>query len=79
MCALFFNPLTSFMVPVLQFKSDGGAYLYDLGSTHGTFINKNQVQFPLLNTFITSATILMCCSLNLYLTLLTIVATLDIL
>ena len=36
---------------VLQFKSNGDAHLYDLGSTHGTFINKNQV-FHLTAIFI---------------------------
>ncbi|XP_020554603.1 kanadaptin isoform X2 [Sesamum indicum] len=37
------HPTISRFHAVLQFKSNGGAYLYDLGSTHGTFINKNQV------------------------------------
>ncbi|OMP14168.1 hypothetical protein COLO4_00229 [Corchorus olitorius] len=32
-----------FACVVLQFRSSGEAYLYDLGSTHGTFINKSQV------------------------------------
>ncbi|KAH6791897.1 SMAD/FHA domain-containing protein [Perilla frutescens var. hirtella] len=38
------HPTISRFHAVLQFKNDGGAYLYDLGSTHGTFINKNQVK-----------------------------------
>lgn len=38
------HPTISRFHAVLQFKSDGGAYLYDLGSTHGTFINKNEVK-----------------------------------
>ncbi|KAG6398409.1 hypothetical protein SASPL_139869 [Salvia splendens] len=38
------HPTISRFHAVLQFKSDRGAYLYDLGSTHGTFINKNQVK-----------------------------------
>ncbi|GKB58683.1 kanadaptin [Tanacetum coccineum] len=31
-------------MPVLQFNKSGGAFLYDLSSTHGTFVNKNQVK-----------------------------------
>ncbi|CAI9752773.1 unnamed protein product [Fraxinus pennsylvanica] len=38
------HPTISRFHAVVQFKSNGGAYLYDLGSTHGTFINKNQVK-----------------------------------
>ncbi|KAL1538830.1 kanadaptin [Salvia divinorum] len=38
------HPTISRFHAVLQFKSDRGAYLYDLGSTHGTFINKNEVK-----------------------------------
>ncbi|EPS74444.1 hypothetical protein M569_00311, partial [Genlisea aurea] len=34
----------SFFLAVLQFRSNGNAYLYDLSSTHGTFINKNEVK-----------------------------------
>ncbi|CAH9139197.1 unnamed protein product [Cuscuta epithymum] len=38
------HPTISRFHAVLQFKGSGDAYLYDLGSTHGTFINKNQVK-----------------------------------
>ncbi|XP_016445189.1 uncharacterized protein LOC107770402 [Nicotiana tabacum] len=38
------HPTISRFHAVLQFKGSGNAYLYDLGSTHGTFINKNQVE-----------------------------------
>ncbi|KAH7688954.1 Forkhead-associated (FHA) domain-containing protein [Dioscorea alata] len=38
------HPTISRFHAVLQFKKDGEAFLYDLGSTHGTFINKNQVK-----------------------------------
>lgn len=37
------HPTISRFHAVLQFKGNGEAYLYDLGSTHGTFINKNRV------------------------------------
>ncbi|KAK9118669.1 hypothetical protein Scep_016762 [Stephania cephalantha] len=37
------HPTISRFHAVLQFKQNGDAYLYDIGSTHGTFINKNQV------------------------------------
>jgi pSer/pThr/pTyr-binding forkhead associated (FHA) protein len=29
---------------VLQYNGKGEAFVYDLGSTHGTFINKRQVK-----------------------------------
>ncbi|KAI8534260.1 hypothetical protein RHMOL_Rhmol10G0076200 [Rhododendron molle] len=38
------HPTISRFHAVLQFKRNGGAYLHDLGSTHGTFVNKNQVK-----------------------------------
>ncbi|KAF3443979.1 hypothetical protein FNV43_RR13669 [Rhamnella rubrinervis] len=38
------HPTISRFHAVLQFKRSGDAYIYDLGSTHGTFINKNQVK-----------------------------------
>ncbi|KAI3978056.1 hypothetical protein MKX01_032433 [Papaver californicum] len=36
------HPTISRFHAVLQFKQSGDAYLYDLASTHGTSINKNQ-------------------------------------
>ncbi|KAJ9173129.1 hypothetical protein P3X46_016294 [Hevea brasiliensis] len=38
------HPTISRFHAVLQFKRNGDAYLYDLNSTHGTFINKCQVE-----------------------------------
>lgn len=38
------HPTISRFHAVLQFNSNGDAYLYDLGSTHGTFVNKHQVK-----------------------------------
>ncbi|KAJ8567164.1 hypothetical protein K7X08_019372 [Anisodus acutangulus] len=38
------HPTISRFHAVLQFKGNGDAYVYDLGSTHGTFINKNEVK-----------------------------------
>ncbi|KAG9144062.1 hypothetical protein Leryth_013719 [Lithospermum erythrorhizon] len=38
------HPTISRFHAVLQFNTDGAAYIYDLGSTHGTFVNKNQVK-----------------------------------
>ncbi|KAL8461515.1 hypothetical protein ACS0TY_032844 [Phlomoides rotata] len=44
------HPTISWFHVVLQFKSNEGAYLYDLGSTHGTFINKNQLKVHLFDS-----------------------------
>ncbi|KAL3629489.1 hypothetical protein CASFOL_026711 [Castilleja foliolosa] len=38
------HPTISRFHAVLQYKSNGGVYLFDLGSTHGTSINKSQVK-----------------------------------
>ncbi|GMH04393.1 hypothetical protein Nepgr_006232 [Nepenthes gracilis] len=38
------HPTISRFHAVLQFKGNEDVYLYDLGSTHGTFINKKQVK-----------------------------------
>ncbi|KAK1438944.1 hypothetical protein QVD17_04757 [Tagetes erecta] len=38
------HPTISRFHAVLQFNKSGDAFLYDLSSTHGTFINKNQVK-----------------------------------
>ncbi|KAF7824972.1 kanadaptin [Senna tora] len=43
------HPTISRFHAVIQFKRSGNAYIYDLGSTHGTFLNKNQVE---KNTYI---------------------------
>ncbi|KAL3526645.1 hypothetical protein ACH5RR_011301 [Cinchona calisaya] len=41
---VFEHPTISRFHAVIQFKSNGEAYLYDLGSTHGTYVNKNEVK-----------------------------------
>ncbi|KAL5739464.1 hypothetical protein ACOSQ2_028644 [Xanthoceras sorbifolium] len=38
------HPTISRFHAVIQFKRSGDAFLYDVGSTHGTFVNKNQVK-----------------------------------
>ncbi|KAF8723741.1 hypothetical protein HU200_021713 [Digitaria exilis] len=38
------HPTVSRFHAVLQFRNDGKVFLYDLGSTHGSFINKNQIK-----------------------------------
>ncbi|KAL9676973.1 hypothetical protein QQ045_005196 [Rhodiola kirilowii] len=38
------HPTISRFHAVIQFKSSNEVYLYDLGSTHGTFVNKNEVK-----------------------------------
>ncbi|KAF3644366.1 putative protein GAST1-like [Capsicum annuum] len=38
------HPTISRFHAVLQFKGNGSSYVYDLGSTHGTFVNKNEVK-----------------------------------
>ncbi|XP_010528438.1 PREDICTED: kanadaptin [Tarenaya hassleriana] len=37
------HPTISRFHAVIQYKRGGDAYLFDLGSVHGTFVNKNQV------------------------------------
>ena len=36
------NPSVSRQHAVFQFSEDGNCYLFDLGSTHGTFVNKQR-------------------------------------
>ncbi|CAJ1835838.1 unnamed protein product [Sphenostylis stenocarpa] len=38
------HPTISRFHAVIQFKRSGDAYIYDIGSTHGTFLNKIQVE-----------------------------------
>lgn len=38
------HPTISRFHAVLQFNKNGDAFIYDLSSTHGTFVNKNQVK-----------------------------------
>ncbi|TVU11654.1 hypothetical protein EJB05_45251, partial [Eragrostis curvula] len=38
------HPTISRFHAVLQFRNDGKVFLYDLGSTHGSFINKSQIK-----------------------------------
>ncbi|KAF8012762.1 hypothetical protein BT93_I0804 [Corymbia citriodora subsp. variegata] len=38
------HPTVSRFHAVLQFNGEGDAYIFDTGSTHGTFVNKNQVK-----------------------------------
>jgi pSer/pThr/pTyr-binding forkhead associated (FHA) protein len=41
------HPSSSRLHAVLQFKAeDSTAFIYDCGSTHGTFLNKRQVLSP---------------------------------
>ncbi|KAJ8637136.1 hypothetical protein MRB53_011403 [Persea americana] len=43
------HPTISRFHAVIQFKGSGDAFLYDLGSTHGTSINKTQVKIKVYN------------------------------
>ncbi|XP_030547946.1 kanadaptin [Rhodamnia argentea] len=38
------HPTVSRFHAVLQFNGEGDSYIFDIGSTHGTFVNKNQVK-----------------------------------